>query len=493
MAENNRTDEMNRMAENIRSDGQNRTAETNRDPAMLSLQSELEAMARETPEMPESFRQAWREAVRKEAAAAQAVQADTAESLSAVPAEQADPAKEPAAAEADLTAEPENQAAAAANSTGAPEGRTDAAAESSAAPARQPASSSRRPRFALWRAALNFAAIALFILGGSILGRESLTLLRSRPVSAALKAESAVQEVSAPKAGTALQADSAQEAETALLAGSASEAETGLKANASPRRDAAPQTGSPLPSSLPTAIPEVFGAAMETANETARYDALPEAEEAEVMEETEVLEEAEVMANAAVPEMAAAGSADRGEAPAAADGAVMNSMDFPPEDAADLSDSAVSSSEDAADADSYVEVGEAVYNSSLSYTAIDDAAVPKAAAVPETEAAEEVMEDTVKEEEAAPAALSALPEESAGEPAEESMEESAREPAEESMEESSEESAEVIPETSDPAVPNSPRTAVWLLGGILIGLAVFCWAFLLSTRKKAPKGGKKAR
>ena len=55
MAENNRTDEMNRTAENIRSDGQNRTAETNRDPAILSLQSELEAMARETPEMPESF------------------------------------------------------------------------------------------------------------------------------------------------------------------------------------------------------------------------------------------------------------------------------------------------------------------------------------------------------------------------------------------------------------------------------------------------------
>lgn len=473
MAENNRTDEMNRTAENIRSDGQNRTAETNRDPAMLSLQSELEAMARETPEMPESFRQAWREAVRKEAAA----QANAAASLSAVPAEQADPAKEPAAAEADLTAEPENQAAAAANLTAVPEGSADAAAESSAAPAQQPAASSRRPRFALWRAALNFAAIALFILGGSILGRESLTLLRSRPVSAALKAESAVQEVSAPKTGTALQVDSAQEAETALLAGSASETGTGLKANASSRRNTAPQTGTPLPS----AIPEVFGAAMETANETARYDALPEAEEAEVMEETEVLEEAEVMADAAVPEMAAAGSADRGEAPAAAGGAVMNSMDFPPEDAAGLSDSTVSSSEDAADADSYVEVGEAVYNSSLSYTAIDDAAVPKAAAVPETEAAEEVMEDTVTEEEAAPAALSALPEESAGEP------------AEESMEESSEESAEVIPETSDPAIPGSPRTAVWLLGGILIGLAVFCWAFLLSTRKKAPKGSKKAR
>ena len=468
MAENNRTDKMNRMAENIRSDGQNRTAETNLDPAMLSLQSELEAMARETPEMPESFRQAWREAVRKEAAAARA---NAAASLSAVPAEQADPAKEPAAAGADLTAAPDNQAAAKADLTAALEGSADAAAESSAAPARQPAASSRRPRFALWRAALNFAAIALFILGGSILGRESLTLLRSRPVSAALKAESAVQEVSAPKTGAALQADSAQEAETALLAGSASEAETGLKANASPRRDAAPQTGTPLPS----AIPEVFSTAMETANETAPYDALPEAEEAEV------LEEAEVMADAAVPEMAAAGSADRGEAPAAAGGAVMNSMDFPPEDAAGLSDSAVSSSEDASDADSYVEVGEAVYNSSLSYTAIDDAAVPKAAAVPETEAAKEVMEDTVTEEEVAPAALSALPEESAGEP------------AEESMDESSEESAEIIPETSDPAAPGSPRTAVWLLGGILIGLAVFCWAFLLSTRKKAPKGGKKAR
>ena len=73
------------------------------------------------------------------------------------------------------------------------------------------------------------------------------------------------------------------------------------------------------------------------------------------------------------------------------------------------------------------------------------------------------------------------------------MEESAGEPAKESMEESSEESAEVIHDASDPAVPTGPRTAVWLLGGILIGLAVFCWAFLLSTRKKAPKGSKKAR
>ena len=96
MAENNRTDEMNRTAENIRSAGQNRTVETNRmpemnqDPAMLSLQSELEAMARETPEMPESFRRAWREAVRKEAAAEQAQRADAAANLTAVPAEQAD-------------------------------------------------------------------------------------------------------------------------------------------------------------------------------------------------------------------------------------------------------------------------------------------------------------------------------------------------------------------------------------------------------------------
>ena len=125
------------------------------------------------------------------------------------------------------------------------------------------------------------------------------------------------------------------------------------------------------------------------------------------------------------------------------------------------------------------------------------AAVPKAAAVPEAETAEEAMEDTVTEKEAASAALSSLPEEPVEESAEEPVEETAEEPAEESAEksaeESFEESAEATPETSDPAAANSPRTAVWLLGGVLIGLAVFCWVFLLSTRKKAPKGVKKAR
>ena len=84
-------------------------------------------------------------------------------------------------------------------------------------------------------------------------------------------------------------------------------------------------------------------------------------------------------------------------------------------------------------------------------------------------------------------------EESAEEPVEETAEEPAEESAEKSAEESFEESAEATPETSDPAAANSPRTAIWLLGGILIGLAVFCWVFLLSTRKKAPKGVKKAR
>lgn len=431
------------MAEN------NRTDEMKQDPAMLSLQNELEAMARETPEMPESFRQAWREAVRKDAAAAatQAVQADTTESLSAVP--------------ADLTAQPKKQAAAAANPTAAPEANTDAAAEPSAAPAQQPAAAPRRPRFALWRAALNFAAIALFILGGSILGRESLTLLRTRPVTAALKVESAVQEVSAPMAGTA------------LLAGSAPEAEAPPEADVSPRTEVSLRTEIPLPSALPSAVPETFSTARENVNETVRYESAAE------------MVEAEETADEAMPEPAAAGSADRGEAPVAAGGAVMNSMDFPAEDAAGLSENAVSFSEDAADADSDVEIGEALYGSSVSYMAADGAAIPKAAAVPEPETAEEAAEDTAAEKEAAPAALSALPEEAAEEVAEKT--------AGESPEESSEPSPEVIPEVSDPAAPGAPRTAIWLLGGILMGLAVFCWVFLLSTRKKAPKGSKRAR
>ena len=431
MAENNRTDEM-KQADEMKSNAeQNQMPEMNRDPAMLSLQSELEAMARETPEMPESFRQAWREAVRKEAAAAaaQAVQADTAESLSAVP--------------ADLTAQPKKQAA--------------AAAEPSAAPASRADTPTRRSRIVIWRAVLNFAAIALFILGGSILGRESLTLLRTRPVTVALKAESAAREVSAPMAGTA------------LLAGSAPKAETSPEADVSPRTEVSLRTEIPLPS----AVPETFSIARETVNEAVRYESAAE------------MEEAEETADEAMPEPAAAGSADRGEAPAAAGGAVMNSMDFPAEDAAGLSENAVSFSEDAADADSDVEIGEALYGSSVSYMAADGAAIPKAAAVPEPETAEEAAEDTAAEKEAAPAALSALPEEA--------TEEAAEETAGESPEESSEASPEVISEASDPAAPGAPRTAVWLLGGVLIGLAVFCWVFLLSTRKKAPKGVKKAR
>ena len=36
------------------------------DQAMLSLQAELDRMAAETPEMPESFRQGWRQAIRQE-------------------------------------------------------------------------------------------------------------------------------------------------------------------------------------------------------------------------------------------------------------------------------------------------------------------------------------------------------------------------------------------------------------------------------------------
>ena len=122
-----------------------------------------------------------------------------------------------------------------------------------------------------------------------------------------------------------------------------------------------------------------------------------------------------------------------------------------------------------------------MYATSLAGTAIEDAAVPKAAAVPETETAGEAAEDTAAEKEAVSATLSSRPEEAV------------EEPVEESMKESSEGPAEAASETSDPAAPSSPRTAIWLLGGILIGLAVFCWVFLLSTRKKAPKGVKKAR
>ncbi len=91
------------------------------DPALAALDSELQRMSREVPEMPEAVRQKWREAVRADAA----------------------------------------------------EKRRER--ETAPQPARRVSARSIRP----WRRALSAAAVFLFILGGVLLGGDSLSLIRT--------------------------------------------------------------------------------------------------------------------------------------------------------------------------------------------------------------------------------------------------------------------------------------------------------------------------
>jgi len=109
------------------------------DQAMLSLQAELDRMAAETPEMPESFRQGWRQAIRQE-----------------------------------RITEAEKKVAAAPSRTSEAEKKAETA---------EPAGRRSRNLF-LWRKGLGIAAIFAFILGGVLLGQDAVRFTRISPDSA---------------------------------------------------------------------------------------------------------------------------------------------------------------------------------------------------------------------------------------------------------------------------------------------------------------------
>ena len=105
---------------------QRNRAEEARDPAMISLQEALDQMSAEVPDMPESFRRGWREALRAEQAAAKQNDARTGEEQ------------------------------------------------------RQSAASGSKGRSLSWRRALSIAAVAAFVLGGTLLGQDAVHFEKER-------------------------------------------------------------------------------------------------------------------------------------------------------------------------------------------------------------------------------------------------------------------------------------------------------------------------
>ncbi len=163
------------------------------DQAMLSLQAELDRMAAETPEMPESFRQGWRQAIRQEKLQtirleriAAARPRDFEEIVpvassrprdfeATVPAASSRPQDfETSGAAASRASEAEKKVAAAPSRTSEAE-KTSKTAE--------PAGRRSRNLF-LWRKGLGIAAVFAFILGGVLLGQDAVRFTRISPDSA---------------------------------------------------------------------------------------------------------------------------------------------------------------------------------------------------------------------------------------------------------------------------------------------------------------------
>ncbi len=393
--------------------------ERNPDQAMLSLQSELDAMARETPEIPESFQKGWREAIRKEASAS-------------------------------------------------------AAAEQAATPTQQAIPFPRRPRIAIWRAALNFAAIALFVLGGTLLGRESVSLLRTRPESSSLRSEStlAPEAVTAEEAGAAYEA-AVFDAEEEMISDAAIP-ETETAGEAYEMTDAVAED-------TDTAYDET-APAVEEAGEAyvaASFDAEEEAEEYDTAAFDSEEEEAVDADAFAMKENSATFGAAASFAKSA--GKVMNT--------------AVPVAEEAMEEVNSSDVASPVMEDD---TEAFDAAVPVVEeAAGAFDAAAPVVEEAMEETEAFDAAAPAVEKASEiGEVVPAAGVGTGDSEAEAVPEELPEQSPEELPEecTEGPngSTPEeAPRTGHWLLGGILIGLAVFCWVFLAVTRKST--GKKKAK
>lgn len=156
------------------------------------LQRELEEMAAETPPMTRSFRNGWREAVRREAAAREQIPADR------IPADRIPADRIPAEAFAQDAAFTE----------------AAAGAEAPAAPDRTPAEgkAGRIARTRRWTGLLSAAAVLVFLIGGTLLTRGTLSP-RLRREAARIRSEEAAEW---PDADAALPEDGTETANAVL-------------------------------------------------------------------------------------------------------------------------------------------------------------------------------------------------------------------------------------------------------------------------------------
>ena len=150
-----------------------RTNAESMDQAMLSLQAELDRMAAEVPEMPESFRKGWREALRREAADESGAASGGREKDS-----------------------PETEY----SSGYRKESLLKSTPESSAA---RIADRFRGNRF-LWRRGLGIAAVFAFLLGGTLVGQDIVRFTREPGRNAVLSGnpgKTMAREEAVPAAG----------------------------------------------------------------------------------------------------------------------------------------------------------------------------------------------------------------------------------------------------------------------------------------------------
>ena len=213
------------------------------DPALLSLQEELKKMSEDVPEMPESFRTGWREAIRREAAEASRKEGSAAYAS-------------PAAASSAASAE---------------------APSPSAGPAEKPAAAVRKKMS--WQRIISIAAVAVFILGGALISQDALTLTRkAEPVPLSPK--------SAETITSFLQEPAGQQLGQPVAALSPSLSEDAGAVNASASEEEVPEAGAAFEEAT-----EADAAFEETAGASAAFKEAADA--SAVLEEAE--EEAEVL------------------------------------------------------------------------------------------------------------------------------------------------------------------------------------------------------
>ena len=143
------------------------------DQAMLSLQAELDRMAAEVPEMPESFRKGWREALLREA---------VDEGSSSAAAREKD--------------SPETERSSGSSGAFQPKDTADNAAA-------RTGNRFRGNRF-LWRRGLGIAAVFAFLLGGTLVGQDIVRFTREPDRNAVLSGnlrKTSAREETVPAAG----------------------------------------------------------------------------------------------------------------------------------------------------------------------------------------------------------------------------------------------------------------------------------------------------